>query len=80
MQKLIARVGFTRHVVNQFEEEVNALLDRGWTLVHFGVEKGIFRIFCNALLSDPAQSRSTPPILPTGGSVELYQHQKEQMS
>jgi hypothetical protein len=53
MQKFIVRVGFTRHIVNEFEKDVNTLLDQGFHLVNFSVEnKGLFRIFCTAVLSN----------------------------
>ena len=52
MQKLIVRVGLTRHVVKEFEADVNALLEQGFHLVNFNVEKHWFRIFCTAVLSN----------------------------
>ena len=53
MLKLITSVGFTRHAVNKFERDVNALLDKGWTVADLEIGKKGLRFVCFALLIAP---------------------------
>lgn len=53
MQQVVAKVGLGRRVVREFQDEVNALLNQGFRLQRFTVEKkGLFKIFCTAILND----------------------------
>ena len=50
MQKIVAKVGLTRHVVKEFEDEINSLCEAGWTVKYFCVEKKFLRLVCQAML------------------------------
>jgi hypothetical protein len=52
MQKLITRICWTNHGVQDFTDEVNNYLEEGWTLASFLIEKKGFRFVCYALLVD----------------------------
>lgn len=55
MQKFIAKVGLTHHVVKVFEAEVNAWLEQGWHFVDVSVDKKGLRIICQAVLEQDNQ-------------------------
>ena len=50
MQKLVSKIGLTRHIVKEFEIEVNSLLETGWHLVTISIEQRHLRIVCMAVL------------------------------
>lgn len=51
MQKVITRISWTRWGVNAFTEEVNSLLEEGWALSAFDVQKKGLRFVCYAILA-----------------------------
>lgn len=50
MEKFIARLGLTRHIVHRFEQEVNFWLQQDWKVVTSDISKHGLRIVCQALL------------------------------
>lgn len=52
MQKVVTRVGICGCVVTDFTKEVNALLEEGFFLESFDIDRGWFRIVCTAILND----------------------------
>lgn len=49
-QKVIAKVGLTRIIVDVFAFEVNQMIDSGYKLTDFKVEKHWFTFVCTAVL------------------------------
>ena len=52
MQKLITRICWTRHGIQEFTDEINNYLEEGWNISGFNIEKKGFRFICYALLVD----------------------------
>ena len=50
MTQIITQVALFRRGVKKFEEEVNAMLDAGYTVQQISIEKRGLRIICLAVL------------------------------
>ena len=50
MTQIITQVALFRRGVKKFEQEVNAMLDAGYTIKQISVEKHGLRIICLAVL------------------------------
>ena len=76
MQRVVTKVGLGRHVVNQFQQEVNKWLEEGYHLDVFEVEKkGWLRIFCVAVLCDDEECEGSYD--GEGGDEEPYEDYEE---
>ena len=51
MTRIVCKIGFGRGAVNRFQREVNQLLEQGYVLEIWSVERfARFRVLCKALL------------------------------
>ena len=58
MQILITKVGFTRCTVNEFEKEVNDLLQQGFYVEQLSIDRGL-RFVCIAVLDNDDSGSSS---------------------
>ena len=52
MVQIVTQVCLFRRGVKKFEQEVNAMLDAGYTVKHIKIDKYGFRIICLAVLEN----------------------------